>query len=171
MTGEHRYWLYRLALETGLRASELGSLTPESFDLDAGTVTVAAAYSKHRREDVLPLAPFTIMGLGAYFIGLRPGDQLFAIPAKCGEMLARDLKAAHVPIATAAGVVDFHSLRHTFISDLVARGTDVKTAQELARHSTPNLTIGRYSHTNEQRKRAAIQGIDETGSAGEGEDA
>lgn len=180
MTGHHRYWLYRLALETGLRASELGSLTPESFDLDAGTVTVAAAYSKHRREDTLPLAPFTIMGLGAFFVLAPRGQPIFPIPAKCGEMLAKDLKAAHIPIETAAGVIDFHSLRHTFISGLVERGTDVKTAQELARHSTPNLTIGRYSHTTEARKRAAIEAIDakegtprgeDTGDAGESEDA
>lgn len=38
---------------------ELASLTESSFDFDTDnpTVTVAAAYSKHRREDVLPLHP------------------------------------------------------------------------------------------------------------------
>ena len=36
--------------------------------------------------------------------------------------------------------------RHTYISGIVAGGASVKTAQELARHSTPMLTIGRYSH-------------------------
>lgn len=43
-------------------------------------------------------------------------------------------------------VADFHSTRHTYISGIVAGGAPVKTAQELARHSTPVLTIGRYSH-------------------------
>ena len=33
MTGEDRSWLYTLAIYTGLRRSELQSLTPESFDL------------------------------------------------------------------------------------------------------------------------------------------
>ena len=49
--------LYTLAVSTGLRAGEIRSLTPTSFDLDADspTVTVAAAYSKRRREDVQPI--------------------------------------------------------------------------------------------------------------------
>jgi hypothetical protein len=57
LPGGDRAMLYQLALETGLRAGELRSLTPRSFSLsdDLSTVTVLAAYSKHRRDDVLPL--------------------------------------------------------------------------------------------------------------------
>jgi hypothetical protein len=45
-------------------------------------------------------------------------------------------------------VADFHATRHTYISGIVAGGkASVKTCQELARHSTPVLTIGRYAHT------------------------
>jgi hypothetical protein len=44
-------------------------------------------------------------------------------------------------------VADFHATRHTCISGIVAGGASVKTAQELARHADPALTIGRYSHT------------------------
>jgi len=43
-------------------------------------------------------------------------------------------------------VADFHALRHTYISRLVASGAGLKVAQELARHSTPTLTLGRYAH-------------------------
>ena len=52
MTGHERYLLYRLAIESGLRANELRSLTRASFDLDACTVTVVARSSKRRRKDV-----------------------------------------------------------------------------------------------------------------------
>ena len=34
MPAEERYWLYRFALETALRSSELRALTRESFELD-----------------------------------------------------------------------------------------------------------------------------------------
>ncbi|MBU1984864.1 MAG: tyrosine-type recombinase/integrase [Planctomycetota bacterium] len=44
-------------------------------------------------------------------------------------------------------VLDFHALRHTFISNLVRGGVNPKVAQELARHSTITLTMDRYSHT------------------------
>ena len=57
LSGESRAMLYIVAANTGLRASELASLTAASFDFasDPPTVTVEAAYSKHRRRDVLPL--------------------------------------------------------------------------------------------------------------------
>jgi integrase len=57
--GRDRAMLYLLAAWTGLRKSELGSLTPRSFRLDADppTVKVEAAYSKRRREDVVILHP------------------------------------------------------------------------------------------------------------------
>jgi hypothetical protein len=42
---------------------------------------------------------------------------------------------------------DFHgATRHGYISAIVTGGASVKTAQELARHSTPVPTIGRYAH-------------------------
>ena len=40
---------------------------------------------------------------------------------------------------------DFHSLRHTYLTMLGRNGVDLRTAQELAGHSTPLLTA-RYSH-------------------------
>jgi integrase len=43
VTGPVRALVYRLAIETGLRYSEVGSIRPESFDWKARTVTVEAA--------------------------------------------------------------------------------------------------------------------------------
>ncbi len=39
-----------------------------------------------------------------------------------------------------------HATRHSDISGVVAGGASVKTAQELAPHSQPELTIGLYAH-------------------------
>jgi integrase len=63
--GETRARIYILAYFTGLRRGELASLTPASFRLDGTnpTVTVQAACSKHRREDVLPLHPELVQAL------------------------------------------------------------------------------------------------------------
>ena len=57
VTGRDRAALYRVAAGTGFRANEIRSLTPESFELDGmtPTVTVEAAYSKRRRDDVQPI--------------------------------------------------------------------------------------------------------------------
>jgi integrase len=53
LCGPDRAMLYTVAAYTGLRESELASLTPSSFDFDAEppSVMVAAAYSKRRRND------------------------------------------------------------------------------------------------------------------------
>ena len=57
IAGPDRCVLYRIAVETALRAGELRSLTRASFDLNGAepTVTVTAAYAKGRRTDTLPL--------------------------------------------------------------------------------------------------------------------
>ena len=57
MSGPHRRVFYMTALSTGLRRDELGSLTPESFRLDAQppTVTVEGQWTKNRKTATLPL--------------------------------------------------------------------------------------------------------------------
>ena len=163
---------YRVALGTGFRSKELRSLTRASFDLDSETptVTVAAGYSKRRRLDVQPihstLADILRPWLADYGRDERPFTNL---PEATARMLRDDLEEARrrwldeaatdaqrlerersdfLQHTDAAGrVADFHGLRHAYISAIVAGGASVKTAQELARHSTPTLTIGRYSHT------------------------
>jgi len=152
MTGSERSLLYRLAVETGLRASELRSLTRSSFDLDAEcpTVTVAAAYSKHRREDVQPFRRETADVLGIYLRTKTPTTKAFNMPGSNHliDGFRADLKDAGIAYQDDAGrYADFHALRHTFITNLTRGGVHPKTAQTLARHSTITLTMDRYSHT------------------------
>ncbi|MEN6449959.1 MAG: tyrosine-type recombinase/integrase, partial [Thermoguttaceae bacterium] len=171
MPGADRAMVYRLALGTGFRAGELRSLTSTSFDLasDPPTVTVAAAHSKRRREDRQPIRHDLADLLRPWLEGRPEDERLFArLPGDTARMLRSDLAAARaewikeVPegkereareksdflaYRNAAGdVADFHATRHTYVSGIVAGGASVKTCQELARHSSPSLTIGRYSH-------------------------
>jgi len=152
MTGHERSLLYRLAVETGLRRNELASLTVSSFDFDRRTVTVAAAYSKHRRQDVLPLKPQTAAMLKAFVAGKLPNIKVFGgtykqLTIRTSDMLKADLAAAGIPYRDEAGRYrDFHSLRHTTGSLLAAAGVHPKVAQSLMRHSTVELTMNRYTH-------------------------
>ncbi|MGL4422908.1 MAG: tyrosine-type recombinase/integrase, partial [Gemmataceae bacterium] len=70
---------------------------------------------------------------------------------RAAEMLRGDLEAAGIAYATEGPdgpeYADFHALRHTYITNLRANGVDLRTAQDLARHSTPTLTA-RYSHVS-----------------------
>ncbi len=150
MLGPDRAMAYRLAAGTGFRAGEIRSLTPESFDLDAQppTVTVAASYSKRRRDDTQPIRNDLAKTLQPWLSGKPSGEPVLPLPEKAAKMMRVDLCAAGIDYQDDSGrMLDFHSLRHTYISRIVQSGASVKVAQELARHSTPTLTIGRYAHT------------------------
>ena len=54
---------------------------------------------------------------------------------------------------------DFHAPCHTYISQIVAGGSSVKVAQELARHSTSRLTIDRYAHAQLYDVTAALNAL------------
>jgi integrase len=149
--GPDRLVLYTLGANTGFRASELGSLKPESFALDATptTVTVEAAYSKHRREDVQPLRADVAALMRSYLAGREKGKPVWpgTWTKVAAEMLRGDLAAAGIPYRDDAGrYFDFHALRGQFISLMAAKGVHPKVAQVLARHSTITLTMDYYTH-------------------------
>jgi len=185
MAGPDRAMLYRLAMETGLRSSELRSLTKSSLDLsgEPGTVTVRAAYSKRRREDILPLRQQMVGLLKPFLAPLEAGDTVFKMPRqeKVAESLLRpDLESAREKWLSEAAdsqdrrrrgasdflryvdhvgrFADFHSLRHSFITNIGRVGVSFKTTQDLARHSTPTLTA-RYSHSFKHDEVAAINSL------------
>ncbi len=152
MSGPERAMLYRVAMETGLRAGELASLTRASFKLNgqAPTVTVDAAYSNHRREDILPLRPNLADELRSYLATTMPGAKVFRYKNRFEllRMFKAGLAAAGIAYQDEAGLfADFHSLRHSFLTQLAAGGVHPKTAQCLARHSTITLTMDRYTHS------------------------
>jgi hypothetical protein len=73
-------------------------------------------------------------------------------------MFRADVIAAGIPYFDDDGLVaDFHSLRHTFITNLAAGGVHPKTAQALARHSTITLTMDRYTHSLHQDWTQALE--------------
>jgi hypothetical protein len=154
--------LYRVAVETGLRANELRSLTRASFDLSADpqTVTVAAAYSKHRREDVVPLRLDTAAALAEHLAAKLPGAPAFTMPNRTAEVIRADLEAAGIDYRDDAGrVADFHSLRHTTGSWLAAAGVHPKVAQTIMRHSTIDLTMSRYTHVFRGQEADAVAAL------------
>lgn len=158
ITGPERACLYRLAMGTGFRAEELRTLTPERFKLDGDepTVTVLACYAKNGKEAVQPITPELAAGLRPFVEGKPPGVPIIPIPMKTAHMLRRDLSTAGIEVKTTAGLVDFHALRHSYITHLVNTGANIKIVQTLARHSTPTLTLGRYAHVEDGDLRKAL---------------
>ena len=162
MSGPERAMLYRLAIETGLRASELRSLRVLSFDFDRCTVVVEAAYSKRRRQDVILLRSDTSAELREFLRAKTPNTPAFKMPDKyrVADMLQADLADADIPYVDDAGrYADFHALRHCTGTLLAVSGVHPKVAQTIMRHSTPELTLNRYSHVGLRDQRQALEGL------------
>ena len=183
MSGEDRAMAYRLAAGTGFRRNELRSLTTASFRLDADPpcIAVTASYSKRRRDDVQPIDGALAAMLKTWLDSKTAGEVVLPLTDKTAAMLAADLRRARAwwireatdrterrerrgadflaYIDSAGAVADFHGLRHRYVSAVVNSGASVKVAQELARHSTPTLTIGRYAHVRLVDLRRAVPSV------------
>ena len=166
LTGPDRSMLYRVAIFTGYRASELGSVTSESFDLNSRPpkLSVAAGYSKRRRSDSVPLHPELVKLLRPWLAQKPPQQPVW--PGKWADrkegaaMLRVDLKAAGIDYTDEEGrVIDFHGLRHTFASRLARAGVSVQQAKELMRHSDVNLTMNTYTHLELHDTAGAIESL------------
>ncbi len=155
LAGADRFMLYLTATGTGFRASALANLTPADFDLNAAgpVVTLAARFAKNRRTKVQPLPADVAAALRDYLAD-RPAGQpvwggTWARDHRGAEMLRIDLDAAGIPYAVEGPdgpeYADFHSLRHSYLTLGGRAGIDLRTLQELAGHSKPELTA-RYSH-------------------------
>jgi integrase len=155
LTGEDRFHLYLTAATTGFRANALANLTPAEFDLSADppTVTLAARFNKSRKPKVQPIPADAAARLSEYLRGRRKGECVWggtwARDHRGAEMLRGDLDAAGIAYAvdgpSGPEYADFHSLRHSYLTLGGRSGIDLRTLQELAGHSKPELTA-RYSH-------------------------
>ncbi|QEG26330.1 Tyrosine recombinase XerC [Gemmata obscuriglobus] len=167
LSATDRAMLYRVAVFTGLRSAELGSLKPSSFDLAHAEVTVPGEFTKNGDPAVQPLPPVVVPLLVEWLKGKPAGNLCWpgtwAKHKGAGKFLKADLHAAGVPYVKDGLFADFHSLRHSYISRLIRGGTNLKVAQALARHSTITLTADRYGHLAHGEKRAAVAVFDAIG--------
>jgi integrase len=161
LSGSVRAMAYRVAVGTGFRADELRSLTTQSFRLDQSppTIVCEAAYTKNGQRAEQPVADSLASLLRPFLAMLTPDRPVFGLPEKTAEMLQVDLASAGIAYEADEGFVDFHALRTTYVSHLMASGASVKTCQILARHSTPTLTIGISAKASLRDIKGAVESL------------
>jgi integrase/recombinase XerD len=124
-------WLL-VAVQTGLRLSELTSLTWQTTELGSGAHV--HVMGKGRKERCVPLTKQTVAVLSAWFKEIRLGDGHLLFPNRRGGRLSNDglqyLLAKHTRNAQKSCVslhkkrVSPHVLRHTAAMELLQAGAD-----------------------------------------------
>jgi integrase len=167
LTGPRRRLLYLTALGTGLRLEELARVAPANLRLDLDPPEVRLdPKTKGRRAVRQPLPAGVAAELAPLLADTPAGGRVW--PGKWNQtaaaMLRRDLAAAGVAYwlddGTGPKALDFHALRHTYVTSLADAGASVKEAQVLARHTDPRLTLGVYTHASRAGLAAAVNRID-----------
>ncbi len=168
--GEQDYWLIVLAAHTGLRVSELHGLNVNNVawqGVPRPLLVVPSALGKGSKSKAIPLnarAREAVAGLLA-FKALRgfslAGEAPLFVTRTHTRMSVRPIEDHVQQHRQAAGVegVSPHSFRHHFVSEVVAAGASVVTAQQLAGHAKLT-TVQVYSHTSPAQLAAAVQAIE-----------
>jgi integrase len=183
MDAEARAILYGVAVQTGLRSSELRSLTKAHLALKgkAPYIRCKAEDTKNGNQAQQHIQADLAEQLRRLVTMKAPTAPVFDMPDKSNvfRMLQKDLAKAratwleaakHAPeelqrrqasdflqVANHQGEsLDFHSLRHTCGFWLAQQGCQPKTIQTVMRHSSITLTMDTYGHVLPQQHADAI---------------
>jgi site-specific recombinase XerD len=150
---KHRL-LLSLAYGCGLRAGEVVRLKVGDIDPEQGIIRIVQSKGRKDRNVMLPQQ---VLDLLRHWwrerpqrqdAGLAPGERwLFPGAAKGRPLTTRQVNRILHETARAAGIrkpVTLHTLRHSFATHLLERGTDIRQIQALLGH-TKLETTARYT--------------------------
>jgi integrase len=173
------YPVIMLAINTGMRASEIRGLTWAQVDFLAKSLMVGKSKTAAGTGRIIPLNPRAVAVL-THWRGLFPGAEAehYVFPHEKYGLAGNERKqCAHEIIPTepmhrwkvawestrkAAKVsCRFHDLRHTFISRLAESQASDSTVMALAGHVSRAM-MERYSHIRMEAKRKAVDDLSGT---------
>lgn len=169
---ENYYELFLLEFATGLRLGELVALQWDDINLmtgelrinkQANTIGSQLVISEPKtkaavRTLILPpsvrkvLAEYKTRVNSRWLFPSPKKDDLPILPHVASQRLRRILNHA------GCEPIRFHDLRHTFATNALAHGMDIKTLSTILGHVSSATTLNTYSHvTDEMRQKAAMK--------------
>lgn len=148
--------VFELLFATGMRVSELCSLTPDSVDLNNGIIKICGKGSKERiiqvgNPDVLSAVrtycnafSSKIHESGWFFVN-RLGNQLSA-------QSVRNMINMYVKLSGIDQHITPHMFRHSFATLLLEEDVDIRYIQQLLGHSSITTTQI-YTHVSSKKQR------------------
>ncbi len=144
---------------SGLRVGELVALNIGDIDLGYGRLHVHRGKGAKDRYVVLPLS----LKPGLEFVmGDRKGTEPLFITRNGGRYGIRSLQAIYEKARAKVGLKkrsSCHTLRHSFATHLLERGTDVRVIQGQLGHSNLKTTM-MYTHLTDEVLRKVVSPLD-----------
>jgi integrase/recombinase XerC len=151
--------IFELLYASGIRVSELVTLTLDSINPSMG---VALVFGKGAKERYVPVGSYALDALGKYLVSGRKAllsgkeEHGVLLVNYRGEPLSdrsvRRLVDKYLEIAALRYSISPHTFRHTFATHLLNAGADLRTVQELLGHVNISTTQV-YTHVTKERLR------------------
>ena len=163
-----------LCLHTGLRLGELCALKWKDIDFGNRMVSVNQTVQRLYREggktktvllETEPKSeysrreiPLPVMILELFEKIRHEGNYVFG---KDKPMEPRTLQNHFKRLLKKAGLKhkNFHALRHTFATNCIESGADIKSLSEILGHSDVQISLNRYVHPSMDSKRKYLDGL------------
>lgn len=149
-----------IAYAAGLRLNEVLHL--KLTDIDSQKMLIRVEQGKGKMDRNVMLAASLLETLRAYWKESKPRGWLFPGHPRKRPLHATVIQRAFTVAKQAAGItkpVSFHSLRHSFATQLLESGVNVRTIQALLGHRTLGTTQ-RYTHVAGDYLRATRSPLD-----------
>jgi len=168
--------LYVLAVTTGMRLGEICAVRWSDIDLDKGTLKVTGTINRDADNHLARLTPKTDRARRTIRLSDMAIEALRRTPRDEGETLVgyEDLvfrgngdfldpttvtRHHFAAVIRAAGLppMQFHDLRHTYITHALEDGVMPHTISEIVGHSSAAFTLSRYASVTRGMHDAAVE--------------
>jgi site-specific recombinase XerD len=148
---KHKAMLFTI-YSAGLRVSELVNL--KISDIDSGRMQIFIERGKGKKDRVVNLSPILLDVLRSYIKKYDPKPRIYLFESEqtFAAYPVRTVQQIFGNAKTKAGIrkeVGIHSLRHSFATHLLDKGTDIKYIKELLGHFDIKTTE-RYLHVSKK---------------------
>jgi site-specific recombinase XerD len=163
VTNKKHKTMLMLSYSAGLRVSEVVVL--KTYNIDSKRMTIFINQAKGKKDRIVTLSPVLLVMLRDYALKYKPDKKgyLFEGSSKGAPYSTRSLQEVLQGAKMKAGIMkpgSIHSLRHSFATHLIERGTDVTMIQKLLGHNDLKTTL-RYLHTSNKDLLKIISPLDD----------
>lgn len=158
--GQRDRMIFELLYASGIRVSELVTLTVDKVNLSRG---MALVYGKGAKERYVPIGSYAIEAIRQYLnvgrvklLANREDDHGRLVVNYRGEPMSdrsvRRVVDKYVQEASLSLGISPHTFRHSFATHMLNAGADLRTVQELLGHVNISTTQV-YTHVTKERLR------------------